>query len=364
MKKLLAMLLTVAVFFIGLGAIAQETTAKFKSDERALALLAKARQAIGGEETVRNVRSMAITARTTHVFKIDGVERAEQGSMEIAMQLPNMLSKTIKIGDPKGGGNQQIVDKQVDVIVMRKAEGGAVSAHPANPDGQKKGVFKTDDGAEILVEGVDSAEAGNSIVVLKKDGKSLDLDGKKMIFEKDVNAVSSHGQTGHNQMLEMTLGLLASAPGEMPVEYLYAGESTVDGQACNVIEAKLGGKTIKLFLGRDSNLPVMTSFMGVKMPKVFKPSEADIQAMQGGQKVIIQKAGERETAEFQVRFSDFRSVNGLLLPHRWTQTVGGQPDETIEVTSYEINPANIAEKLKHVPQHKVMMRKAEKSDQN
>ena len=52
-----------------------------------------------------------------------------------------------------------------------------------------------------------------------------------------------------------------------------------------------------------------------------------------------------ETAEFQVKFSDYRSVNGVQLPFKWTQTVGGAEDETFDVTSYDINPANIAEKF-------------------
>jgi len=60
-------------------------------------------------------------------------------------------------------------------------------------------------------------------------------------------------------------------------------------------------------------------------------------------------------AEFQIRFSDYRAMNGVLLPQRWTQTVGGIADETIDITSYEINPVNIAEKFQNLPP-KVMIR--------
>ena len=52
-----------------------------------------------------------------------------------------------------------------------------------------------------------------------------------------------------------------------------------------------------------------------------------------------------ETAEFTVRFADYRSVSGVQLPFKWTQTVGGAPDEIFDVTSYDINPANIAERF-------------------
>ena len=53
-----------------------------------------------------------------------------------------------------------------------------------------------------------------------------------------------------------------------------------------------------------------------------------------------------ETAEFQIKYSDFRAVGGVQLPYKWTQTVGDQPSETVDVTSYEINPANIGDKFK------------------
>ncbi len=46
--------------------------------------------------------------------------------------------------------------------------------------------------------------------------------------------------------------------------------------------------------------------------------------------------------DIMVKFSDYRSVNGVQLPFKWTQT-----DETFNVTSYEINPVNIGEKFQN-----------------
>ena len=56
MKRFIFSILCVAVFFIGLGALVEKTGAKFKSDERALALIAKSRQAIGGDTAISSVR--------------------------------------------------------------------------------------------------------------------------------------------------------------------------------------------------------------------------------------------------------------------------------------------------------------------
>jgi hypothetical protein len=45
----------------------------------------------------------------------------------------------------------------------------------------------------------------------------------------------------------------------------------------------------------------------------------------------------------------------MQLPYKWTQTVGGQPDQNVDVMSYEINPANIAEKFQNMSS-KTMLR--------
>ncbi len=76
--------------------------------------------------------------------------------------------------------------------------------------------------------------------------------------------------------------------------------------------------------------------------------------------VFVRKAdgAPDETAEFSVKFSDYRFTGGVQLPYKWVQTVGGTPDETFDVTSYEINPANIADLFQN---QKVMFRT--KSDQ-
>jgi hypothetical protein len=48
-----------------------------------------------------------------------------------------------------------------------------------------------------------------------------------------------------------------------------------------------------------------------------------------------------------------------MLPFRWTQTVAGKTDETVDIASYEINPVNIADKFQELPQ-KIMIRTEKK----
>jgi hypothetical protein len=114
----------------------------------------------------------------------------------------------------------------------------------------------------------------------------------------------------------------------------------------------------KLYLSKSNNLPLMMSYQGMQMPKVIKFNKDDSNAVSSDKKdvkVFVRKAEASEMAEINVKFSDYRSVGGLQLPHRWTQSANGEPGETVNIESYEINPPNISEKFNRMPQ-KVMIR--------
>ena len=161
-------------------------------------------------------------------------------------------------------------------------------------------------------------------------------------------------------MLRTTLGLLMTAPQGVDVSYTFGGESNVDGTSCNIVVAESGGSAFKIYLSKSSNLPVMMTFTGHRMPKMFTfKTKEDAPAAEGTKDVVMfrrtTEAPAAETAEFTVKFTDYRSVSGIQLPFKWTQSVAGVVDETVDVTSYEINPANIAEKFAN---QKVFVRSA------
>ncbi len=371
MKKFFLMISLAAIFFTGLGGMLQETTAKFKSDDKALALLQKARQAIGGESSLIGVNSLAITGRSTRTFKIDGVERSEQGEMELALQFPDKMIKSVKMKHDGGATGEKTINKQVDVIVVRGGEGEGGNLEWKSEDGK---TFNVEGGKKIIVKtdgdaAQTSGASGTNKKVIVRHGDGEPGEPGEIHVNGDKNVVfERHAQNGEfpwqlSGFARTSLSLLLTAPQGTDVSYLYAGEGTVDGAACNIIEAQFGGTSIKLFLGKDSNLPVMMSYQGEKMPMMFRMKADDAKApaatVGGDEKTVhtfTRQIGPPDTAEFQVRFSDYRSVNGVLLPYKWTQTVGGQPDEITEVSSYEINPANIADKFKNTGETKVFMR--------
>ena len=356
MKRFIISILGVTVFCIGLGALVDSASAKLKSDEKALALIKQARTAIGGEPAISDVRSMVIKGNTSVTLKVNGVPRIEQGETEIAMQLPDKLSKMVKLGRHDGAElGEKIVSKQHDVIVMRNGGEGhgagkvivkKVDGAGGNEEIEKiiatgEGEFKTSDGKTVTLRKVEGGPAVEDVVI--RHGKG---------------GAGAHGENyRQNELLRTTLSLLLTAPQGMDVSYTYGGEGDVDGIPCNIVNAAFGGSSFKLYLSKASSLPVMLSYQGHAMPRVmvFKEKTTDGAPTDDKMVTFNHKIDAPEMAEIQVRFSDYRGTSGVQLPYKWTTTVGGQTNEVFEVTGYEINPANIADKFQ---EQKVFVRKA------
>lgn len=342
MKKFIVMILSVATFFIGLGSLVEGVGAKFKSDERALELVRLARNAVGGEQAVGNVRSLTITGRATKTFEIENVSKTEQGDWELNLQMPDKISKMMKLRREGGDGTKtEITDKKMDVIIVQKGGEGAekVMLPPTEGGEGRKQVF-------VMKKG--EGENGENVVV-KGEGGNVE---KRVVLDKVAGAGAFH----QNELFRTTLFLFLTPPQGVDVSYTYAGEGSVDGTKCDIVNAAAGSANVSLYLDKTSHLPVMMSYQAPK-PFMIKIRKEDAVKAEGNGdvKVLRDKIPAPEMAEFQIKFSDYRSVGGLQLPHRWTQTVGGKDDETIDITSYEINPANIESKFKEMP-NKVFIR--------
>ena len=356
MKRFITTVLGLSVFFLALGAVIDKVGAKFKSDEKALALIAKARQAIGGDAAISSIQSMHITGKTTRTFNVDGSTITEQGDSNIAMQLPNKFMKMVKLNhDGPGIPGETQVRKNVELVIVgdaAAAKGEMVGVGEGNGTGVgvRKMILRKDDGS---TQEISSGSA--KVVVTHPDGDNVQLktvspDGKGNVFyvREDKERYEAVRQ---NELLRTTLGLLLSAPQGMDVSYTYAGEGNVNGTPCNIVEASFGGSAVKLYLSEDSNLPMMMSFVGAEMPRImhFRTDGPPPPNSEKDTVIFTKKldAPSADNAEIQVTFTDYRSVNGVQLPYRWTQTVNGSLDETFEVANYEINPANIGDFFKN-----------------
>jgi len=340
MKKFTVMILCVSTFFIGLGGLIESVGARFKSDERALEIIRLARQAIGGEANIKAVQSLTLSGKATKTFEFDKIARVEKGDWELNLQMPNKISKMMKVMTEDNVGTEN-PNKHFDVVIVKKG------------DGTEKETVSTDSSQKVVI--VKKREGDKTV----QNEDSANGNIKKVIVEGDLRA--SFDKMQQNDLFRTTLSLLLTAPQGIEAEYIYAGEGSVDGNSCDIIEARSGGSSVKLFLDKLSHLPRMMSFTDAKPMIFFKIKKDDLNTEENGEtKTFTRKLDAPQMAEFQIKFSDYRSVNGLQLPHLWTQTVGGNVDETIEISGYEINPANIADKFNNLPP-KIMIRTERKA---
>lgn len=345
MKKFFVTILLVSTFFIGLGALVDRAGATLKSDAKALELIRQARVAIGGDANIENVRSMTIAGNSTYFFNKDGMQQSEQGTLEINLQLPNQFNKLVRIGNPDNDGG--LHQKRVEVIVT-KDENGNVLTEDVRGTGTR--VMK--------IEKNGSDATGDNKIIIKRNGDTVreikggdaqvwnTEDGKKIVIEKDVKTENISGNR-QNEMFRTTLALLLTAPKGLDVSYVYAGVGNVEGFSCDIIEAQTGSSSYKLYLDQSTHLPRMISYQANKpiIVKFTKDEAGDVGEKQARIFVRDGSFPKGETVEFQTKFSDYRSVGGIQLPYKWTQTAGGQPEQNIDIVNYDINPVNIADKF-------------------
>ena len=156
------------------------------------------------------------------------------------------------------------------------------------------------------------------------------------------------------------LGAADAGRSAAPEEREHPGEADVDGTACNIVVAQSGESSYKIYLGKSSNLPVMLAYSGFReLQAVTFHAMAPQNGDEPKGNIVFTRKVEGLAplmTESQVKFSDYRSVGGVQLPYRWTKT-GGDVDETFDITTYKINPANISEKFNNKDVKVRMMKK-------
>jgi len=348
MKRFIFSILSVSVFFIGLGGIANQVGAGFKSDERALALIRQARIAIGGDASIANVRSLTAKGNAVHTFNFDGTNLSQTGDYEINLALPNQFSKMMKLRleNISGDSSKQVVNEKHNIVILKKGDNTIFNSGDKDAALKNKVVIVKNGDGEIETEDIRPGSDGSNRVV--KEMRVVKGDG---------------GYHHHNGFLRTMLSLFLTAPEGVDISYFYVGAGDVDGTACEIVEAKTGNDSVaKIYLSQSTKLPIMISYQGMDLSKAIKINREDIKPSSNNNdiKVFVAEADAPTLVEINVKFSDYRTVGGLQLPFVWRQIANGKTAETVSIESYEINPANIADKFNQVPP-KVFIRTEKKA---
>lgn len=268
--------------------------ARAAGDSKAAELLAQARAALGGEKQVAKVQGLSCAGTVQRTLG----DRQVSGEMTLDLQLPDKMLRTESIS-PMGDSALIVTEQGINGDTMLRSM-RTVNAPPG-----------------MMIRTPPPPAAGS---------------------DAETQAI----RNSRAELARLTLGMLAAAPGSLPVEFTYAGEAeSPDGKA-DVLDAKgTGGFAAKLFLDKSSHRPLMLAYRGV-VPRVM------VQRVQGAPPPVASggrgqdqppAAPPSETADITLFFDDYRTVDGVSLPHRITRAVGGETNEEWTFKSIKVNPA-------------------------
>ena len=262
-------------------------------------ILAAARQALGGEAALSKVQTLSVTGATRRIMG----EREIAGDVTLDFVLPDKMKRTDSFGIP-GGPTME----RVSVL----------------------------NGTEVWD---DSTNRGGGGFMMRMGGPggpgapgAPGAPGREPTEEQRQRMREAQAQRMRNEMARHSLAFLlrTDAPS------VYAGEAEAEDGKADVIEVTpLGGTAMKLFIDQATHLPLMISYEGV-LPRMMvnrpgqRPTPEEIEKMRNE---------PPQTAVFEVRYSEYQKVDGILLPHLITTGANGNVTEEWTIEKFKLNPA-------------------------
>ncbi len=187
-----------------------------------------------------------------------------------------------------------------------------------------------------------------------------------------------------NDILRLSLGLLLTSPGAFPLEYAYAGEAQAPDGKADVIDVKGPGTfAARLFLDQSSHHLLMLQYKGKDFRQMMRGggrpggpgaggaggqgrppgslTREELEKLPPGERAKkeaeMKAARDKRDAEmretmaklpdvdYQWNFTDYKSVNGINLPHRISKGIAGETNEEWEISKYKLNQPIKADKF-------------------
>jgi hypothetical protein len=289
MERLITLLFSLAMAAGGI-------VAHVEGDAKAEQLLAQARQKLGGDKSLSRVQALSCAGTYERTLG----DRQLSGEVTLELQLPDKMLRT----------------------------------ESSNPIGDMTIVVEQGINGEKLLRNQRTQNAPPGAVIRMAPPPA------------NADAEAQAVRNARAEMTRMVLSLLLAAPSSMPLEYSYGGEAQADEGKADIVDAKGPGSfAARIFLDQKSHRPLMLQYRGVA-PQI----RMQTQQLQGPPDAArIQRADQaaREAAAAQpapqpvdiaLYFDDYRSVDGIQLPHRISRSVDGKPTEETVFKTIKVNP--------------------------
>jgi hypothetical protein len=276
------------------AAIASASSSLAQDASKGAALLAEARRALGGEEKLRAIKTLDVRGDFTRAARQTTID----GELQIRLEVPDKLRRDEDLSLP--GGAPAVIRTEVlngSTVWEDISGGGGGFARFGRGDrgggNAGNGGGARDGGAGVGRAAIDPARLEEA----QRRSRGLELSRWMLAWLLIVDGEPSWIAT-------------AEAP---------------EGKA-DVIEIKpVNGPAVRLFLDQNTHVPLMLTWQGAA-PQL-------IAGARGG------NGQPREQATQQMMLGDYRTVNGVKLPHLITRAVNDMTIEEWTIDSYRINPA-------------------------
>lgn len=259
-------------------------------DARATELIAQARVAIGGDKAIAKVQGLSAAGTLQRLIG----DRTVDGQFTFDLQLPDKILRTDTIS-PMGDQTALVTGQGLNGDTLLRS-------------------------TRIL-----NAPPGAMIRTPPPPAPGSDAEAQAL-------------RNARAEFARMTIALLLSSPASFPLEFRSAGQAeSPDGMADVVDVTGPNSFAARLFLDATSHRPLMLTYRGIA-PRVV------VQTQRGGPPPAdthptAPAMPPGDVVEIALFLDDYRSVDGVQLPHHITRSIDGKANEELTFTTIKINPS-------------------------
>jgi hypothetical protein len=319
--------------FVAVAGIYAAAQAPARPAKDAGPIIAAARQALGGEKRLTAVKSFTATGRTKQVRG----ENLVPIEFEIFVELPDKYVRKDEIPAQESGitasgfnGDELLQDPPPP-----STGAGPAGAPPTTAPGAPAAPGAPPPGRGTPPAGTPPAGAARGTPPTGVPGGP------------PRNPSAARVAALKQDFARLTLGMFATSFSAYPLTFSYIGEAEAPQGKADVVDAKGPNNfTIRLFIAKDTHLPVMVTWTGAPAGRgrpggPGAPGAERGAAGPGAERGAAGPGAERGTPppgapqappENRLYFADYRDVDGMQFPFRLRRAVG---TDTIEETTFD-----------------------------
>jgi hypothetical protein len=306
--------ISAAVFAV--AALSLQQPAHAQDAAKGAALLAEARKAIGGDDKLAAIKRLQVSGT---FLRSTGPDQVIDGDFDVFIELPDKYRRNEITGF--AGANVERTEALNGADVWDDSSGGLTQGRgfgggggfPRN--GRGGGGDRGGGGGGFRGGGFDRGRNPNQNAgAAQADATSADERAKELLR-----------RTRRAELARLALVWLMDADG--PVAWI--GTAQAPEGTADVLEVRpANGVPTRLFLEPTTHLPLMITWSG--------------QAGRGGdvrrRGAAAPAAPPQGQATLELHMSDYKTVNGIKLPHLITRGPEGITQEELKIKSFKINP--------------------------